>query len=170
MKSRRCFVSTLTVSAAMLFGAAALGADLPKEGTFSTTYSTFGTVKATPVGKQVELFAFDENGLSVGKGLLDHLTWHCWGLFEIVNGVAQAPALYCVATDPAGDQLAGTGAAEKHPQDAKSFGGSVTWTAGTGKYAGISGAFKFVCHPDFRAAAEGTYLLYCTQEGSYKLP
>ena len=38
-------------------------------------------------------------------------------------------------------------------------------------YAGISGNQKQECHlPDFRPAAEGTYLQYCTLQGSYKLP
>ena len=35
-------LSAFTLSAAMAFGAAAMAADLPKEGTYSGTYSAFG--------------------------------------------------------------------------------------------------------------------------------
>jgi hypothetical protein len=114
--------------------------------------------------------AWDENGLSVGNGLLDHMTWHCWGLFNILSGVAQTTSGYCVATDPNGDHLASTVAGDKYPKDGKSFTVSLTLITGTGKYAGISGKFRAECHhPTFRPAAEGTYLAYCSDQGSYKL-
>jgi hypothetical protein len=65
------------LSAAMFLGSAAMAADLPKEGTFSFTYFGAGSFKATPVGKERVLLAWDENALSVGNGLFDHMTWHC---------------------------------------------------------------------------------------------
>ena len=79
---------------------------------------------------------------------------------------------YCAATDPTGDQLvADVASDEKYPADAKSFGGKLTFTTGTGKYAGISGGGTFTCHGrEFRTAAEGTYANYCTNSGSYKIP
>jgi hypothetical protein len=45
-------------------------------------------------------------------------------------------------------------------------------TTGTGKYAGISGGGTFVNRgPEFRTAAEGTYVAYGTlQDGNYELP
>jgi hypothetical protein len=44
-------------------------------------------------------------------------------------------------------------------------------STGTGKYAGISGGFSYVIHGnEFRSAAEGTYVNYGTNQGSYKLP
>jgi hypothetical protein len=46
-----------------------MAADLPKEGTFSGTYSAVGTTKAIPIGKERILLTFDENGLSEGEGL-----------------------------------------------------------------------------------------------------
>jgi len=171
MQPRTTILSAVTFSAAMFFGTAAMATDLPKEGTYNVTYSSFGTLKSTPVGKQVALFAWDENGLSVGNGLLDHLTWHCWGLFNVMNGINQTTSGYCVATDPNGDQLAASVAGDKWPQGTKSFTALQTWITGTGKYAGISGNNKLECHPgDFRPAAEGTYHLYCTFQGGYKLP
>jgi len=164
-------LSAVTLSAAMLFATAATAADLPKEGTFSGTYSAFGTFKATPIGKERLLVAFDENGLQLSNGLFDHTTAHCWGLSDFTNGVGQNHG-YCVYTDPAGDQFVGNfGPDEKHTPDQKSWNGSITFATGTGKYAGISGDGKYVVHGnEFRPAAEGTYAIYVTFQGSYKLP
>ena len=50
MQPRTCILSAFTLSTAMFFGVAAMAADLPKEGTYSGTYSSVGTVKATAVG------------------------------------------------------------------------------------------------------------------------
>jgi hypothetical protein len=153
------------------FGIAAMAADLPKEGTFSGTASNFGTVKATPIGKERLLVMFDENGSVVSNGLLDHTTVHCWGLGDFTNGTGQVHG-YCVSMDPAGDQIVTNIASDgKFAADAKSFNGTATFTTGTGKYAGISGGYRIVLHgPEFRTAAEGTYVQYGKMEGSYKLP
>ena len=173
MQSLTRLLSTLpsTLSVALAFSTAAIAGDLPKEGTYSTTYSTYGTFKAAQVGKDVVLLGWDESGLSIGKGILDHVTWHCWGLFNTLNGTSQTTGGYCVVTDPNGDQLASTIVGDKWPKEGKSFTGTATWLSGTGKYAGISGNYKYECHhPDFRTAAEGTYVQYCIMQGSYKLP
>jgi hypothetical protein len=53
-------LSAVTLSTAMFFGTAAMATDLPKEGTYNVTYSSFGTFKSTPIGKQVTLFAWDK--------------------------------------------------------------------------------------------------------------
>jgi hypothetical protein len=116
MQRRTTIFSAATLGTAMFCGTAAMATDLPKDGTYSVTYSSFGTLKSTPVGKQVALFAWDENGLSVGKGLLDHLKWHCWGLFNVTNGINQTTSGYCVATDPKGDQLAASVVGDKWPR------------------------------------------------------
>ena len=103
MRYRTCLLSVLPLmlGVALMFNTAAIAGDLPKEGTYSATYSTYGTVKAAAqVGKEVLLVGWDESGLSVGKGILDHVTWHCWGLFNIINGTAQTTGGYCVVTDP----------------------------------------------------------------------
>jgi hypothetical protein len=54
--------------------AASMAADLPKEGTFNSTYSAFGTIKVTTIGKERVMFVFDENGLTRSDGFLDHTT------------------------------------------------------------------------------------------------
>ena len=99
------------------------------------------------------------------------MTWHCFGLIDILSGMEQFHA-YCVGLDPNGDQLVNDIASDgKFPADAKSFAGKVTITTGSGKYAGISGGGTFTCHnPEFKSAVEGTYVSYCVNSGSYKLP
>src|SRR5215510_8492506 len=101
MQPCTCMLKAAALIAAMFLGSSAMAADLPKEGTFTYTYSAAGTAKATPDVKERVLVAWEENGLSVGDGLIDPLTWHCWGLEDIAKGMAQANG-YCVRTDPAG--------------------------------------------------------------------
>jgi hypothetical protein len=154
----------------MIVGAAAMAADLPKEGTSSVTYSAVGTGKVNQIGKDRFITAFDENGLTVGTGLLDHMTWHCFGLFDVMSGAAQYQG-YCVATDPAGDQIVSNNVSDgKYPVDAKSSNGISTFTTGTGEFAGISGGGTFTCRGSEFRSAEGTFAGYCTDQVSYKLP
>jgi hypothetical protein len=171
MLLRKSVRSAFALGAAMLLGTAAMAADLPKEGTFSGSYYAFGTFKATQVGKELLLEVFDDNGPSLGNGLLDHTTWHCWGTANFVNGVG-APHGSCVATDPKGDQISFDFEQEKWSSlDAKNVPGSGKITGGTGKFSGISGGQSFVVHVnEFRTAVEGTYAAYATFQGSYKLP
>jgi len=171
VQPRICMLSAFTLTAALSFGSAVTAADVPKEGTFTATYASAGTYKATSIGKDRVLAAFDENGLTVGNGLLDHMTWHSFGLFDVMNGMAEFQG-YGVGTDPAGDQIVTTFATDgRYPADTKTVSGKVTFTNGTGKYAGITGGYSFVNHgTDFRTAAEGTYVQYAAFQGSYKLP
>ena len=99
------------------------------------------------------------------------MTWHCWGMNDFANGAGQGHGS-CVGIDPGGDQIALDFAdSEKHAPDQKSWNGAAKYTAGTGKYAGISGGFTFVVRGnEFRSATEGTYFGYATSQGSYKLP
>jgi hypothetical protein len=75
----------------------------------------------------------------------------------------------CVATDPGGDQIFMDTIGDPNPVDAKAISGKSTFVDGTGKYAGISGSFMYVLHgPEFKLAAEQTYVQYGIGEGSYK--
>ena len=74
MQSHTCKLSAFTLSTAMAFGAASMAADLPKEGTFNSTYSAFGTIKVTTIGKERVMFVFDENGMTRSDEFLDHTT------------------------------------------------------------------------------------------------
>jgi hypothetical protein len=100
MQPRTCMLSAFTLSTAMALGAPAIAADLPKEGTYSGTFSGWGTFKGTQIGL---LTVFDQNALVLTSGLLDHTTWHCYGLGDFTNGMGLDHG-YCAATDPAGDQ------------------------------------------------------------------
>ena len=134
------------------------------------SFYNIGTVKVTRVGKELTLFAFDENDFSLGNGLLDHMTWHCWGTASFVNGVG-APRGSCVGMDPAGDQISFDFEHEKWSSlDQKIVHGSAKFTVGTGKFAGISGGFTYVGHNDLRTAVEGTYAFHADFQGGYKLP
>lgn len=107
MQPRAWLLSAFTLSAAMAFGAAAMAGDLPKEGTYKADYTAFGAAKPTAIGKERVLVTFDENGLWLSKGFAENVTWHCFGLIDILKGMEQFHG-YCVGTDPNGDQLVWT--------------------------------------------------------------
>jgi hypothetical protein len=144
---------------------------LPKEGTFNGTYSAYGTSKATTVGKERLLLVFDENGVTLGSGFTNHMTWHCFGLADFTNNAGQGHG-YCLITDPAGDQVVTNfGPDEKHRTDQDSWNGSATFTTGTGKYAGISGGLTYTVQGNaLKSTTPGTYYDFATFQGSYKLP
>jgi hypothetical protein len=74
MKTRKSTLSLLTLSSAVLLGTIAVAADLPKEGTFTTTYNGVGTYKTATMGKETVISSWEEIGMTAGNGLLDHLT------------------------------------------------------------------------------------------------
>jgi hypothetical protein len=142
-----------------------------KEGTFSGGYYSYGTAKATSVGEERLLVTWDENGLQLTDGFVDHTTLHCWGVEDYTNGSGQGHG-YCVGVDPSGDQFSfNVGPDEKHTPGQKSWKGSSIFTTGTGKYRGIIGGSDYVVHSnEFRPMADGTYVNYVTFQGHYKLP
>lgn len=135
MQSRTCLLTVFTLSTAMAFGAAAMAADLPKEGTFSGTGTGHGTYKAIVIGKERMLLVVNDYAATVSNGFGDHITWNCFGLGDYTKGMGHNHG-YCVGTDPSGDQLVMDWVDEDHTPDQKSFNGSFTWTTGTGKFAG----------------------------------
>jgi hypothetical protein len=159
----------ITIGVALGLAANAMAADLPKEGTFSGTYTAIGTHKTTKIGDRA-LDVFDETGVQVSNGFADHMTFHCWGTSEVTNGEAVNQG-YCVATDPTGDLIEGKFAGDKHRLGDKAVKGSFSFVAGTGRFTGISGTCANVGHgAEFRPLAEGTYVSYVTFECNYKLP
>jgi hypothetical protein len=171
MRARTCMLITGILMLGTAFGTAGLAADpqqpLPKEGTWKGQYTSYGASKAVEVGKERVLVTFDEHGTSLGEGILNEVTWHCWGLDDYTNGVGQGRG-YCVGTEPGGDQVAIDFSTEKHPMD-KPAKGSFKLTTGTGKLAGISGTMTFAFDM-VRPAEGGTYFAHNTNEGNYKLP
>jgi hypothetical protein len=169
MQTHTRLLSAFTLTAAMAFGAAAVAADLPKEGTYTGTYTSIGTIKTTSIGKERLLLVADEHGVTLSSGFLDQMTWHCWGLADFPNGMDAAVHGSCVGIDAAGDQISGDFLQEKHKIDARDVRSSFTFTAGTGKFGGLSGGFTYVGNL-LRTADEGTYGYYQHFQGSYKLP
>jgi hypothetical protein len=167
MQARTTLLSAAALGFALLVGPAR-AADLPKEGTFTATYSSAGTSKATALGEERWFSSWDEYGLSVGSGLFDHMTWHCGGVGEGMKTIGTVRG-YCVGTDPTGDQIASEDVSDGKIDLSKPYTVTSTFTAGTGKYAGISGEGTNDCHsPEFKAP-EGRYVQYCSIKGSYKL-
>jgi len=149
---------------------AAVASDLPKEGKVSATYSSAGTWRQITAGKNLGAWIFDETGFSNGEPntLLDHMTWHCIGVASVINGEVKGKG-DCVGTDPSGDQLFLDFIGDPNPVDAKAISGKGTFVDGTGKYAGISGGDVYVLHgPEYKVAAEQTYVSYGNLEGNYK--
>ena len=141
-----------------------------QEGVLSGTFAAFGTVKATAAGKERLVLAIDENGLSVTNGVLNDVTWHCSGLADYTNGLAQSQG-FCAGNDPVGDQVVFNWESEKHAPEQKVVRGTFTWTGGTGKYAGIRGSGTYVDYSgEFRPLTEGEIVSYLTFEGNYKTP
>jgi hypothetical protein len=154
-----------------LSGSPPASAQTMKEGTTSGTYYGHGTAKVTPVGKERLLITFEDNGPSVGQGIIDHLTNRCWGMGDFINGMGKSHG-YCLAIDPAGDQIGVDWSEnENHALDAKEVAGSFKYTTGTGKFAGITGSGAYTDSGNtFKPLTEGTCEVHSTSQGSYKLP
>ena len=144
-------------------------AELPKEGAFSDTYTSFGSYKILQVGDR-SFTIFDEPGGQVTNGFAVSLMLHCWMTEEGINGVTFNHG-YCVGIDPAGDQLALTFSDEKHTAKETSRKGTATYVLGTGKFAGVSGTVSYTNYArKFKPLTEGTYVGSVTLEGNCKLP
>jgi hypothetical protein len=157
-------------AAVIVLTTAAVASDLPKEGKISGgTYSAVGTYRPITAGKNLAASIFDETGIGTGPRPVDHVTWRCIGVFTAIDGQAQAKG-NCVGTDPSGDQMFTQFAGDRYPADAKSFTGKASYLGGTGKYDGMSGGFTYTLYgPQFKVAAELSYVQYGTVEGDYKL-
>jgi hypothetical protein len=170
MKTKAVCITLFVLALVLFLGTSTEAQQLPKEGTFNAVYSGVGTVKASAVGKEQVLFAWEENGASTGKGIVDHTTWHCWGVAGFTKGVGNHFG-YCVVTDPSGDQIVGEVSTKNVALDAKSIEATGKFTSGTGKFAGITGGWTYLQHgPEFRPPSEGAYISHGPFEGSYKLP
>jgi hypothetical protein len=167
---RTLALSTLVMVCALSASPPVL-AQMMKEGTTNGTYYAYGTFKGTPVGKERLLITFEDNGLSVGQGITDHMTWHCWGTGDFINGIGKNHG-YCLGIDTARDQVAlDWSDTEKHTLDAKEVAGSYTYTTGTGKFAGITGTGTTVDRGNaFKPLTEGSYLVESSYQVGYKLP
>ncbi len=170
---RLCILPLVSLGAVVLCVGPAMAREVPKEGAFDVTNSTFGTFKGNPVGQGLFLAQWDETGPSVGTGLLDQFVWRCFGVQETINGVSENPRAYCIGTDTDGDQIGYVMHGEKHPWDATVFGGTGAALAGTGKYVGIASRLRRLAVRHGRsgqAPHEGRRLAEVIAAGRPKLP
>ena len=130
MQPRTCLFPAFTLSVAMVFGAAALAADLPKEGTFNDVFR-FWHVQATLVGKDRVVAVWDANAITVGKGIWDHVSWHGSGHYNITSGISHVRG-YFVVQHPHGDNIVVDLPEVTHPAG-KAFNGTLLLTSGTGR-------------------------------------
>ena len=92
MKPYKRTIAASAFLASLALGTAAIAADLPKEGAFKGTFSSYGTYKTTKVG-DVALTVFDETGPQLTDGFADHMALHCWGIGEAANGTGRTMAI-----------------------------------------------------------------------------
>ena len=69
------------------------------------------------------------------------MTFHCFGTGERLNQMRRGNGR-CIMTDIDGDQIALDGGTDWYPNGAKDYPANATFTAGTGKYEGITGGIK----------------------------
>jgi hypothetical protein len=168
MQSHTCILSVLTLSTSMGFGAATMAADLPKEGSFTATYVGRISFQSWTTVKDQTFGIFDNRATSVGNGLFDHVAWRCMGTEMVQSGTGPLHA-FCVASDPAGDQIVVEIPTVEFPVG-KSGRFSGKFIGGTGKYSGITGGYTCTDQStDYRTETEGSTVLAGTCQGSYKL-
>jgi hypothetical protein len=167
--SRICAMCLMfTLGATGCFPAAA--ADLPKQGDFKANFYGHGTYKGFSVGKTRYESSWEEDGFYLGEGLLNHMSAHCLGMTGKTDQTRHGRS-FCAATDIDGDQIMEDVLPEPYQNGAKEIRGVVTFTGGTGKYAGITGEIKFVSYQGlFRSFADNAFEAYAAGEGHYQLP
>ena len=140
-------------------------AQVAKSGTASVHSGWFSAGETKKVGEKRAYWVGEFWGVSfndAGKGFMHQMAWNCPGLSDIIDGMIQTKG-NCTLTDLDGDKLYGswTGKGAVGGE----FAGNVDMTGGTGKYAGIQGAWQFRC---WGVGPDGQ--LYCHQQAHYKLP
>lgn len=153
----------------VVFGSDAL-AQMPKEGTESTTTSYYVTSKTISLGEGRAHITYEAIGVTIsdtGEGLFHGATVRALGGLTIEKGVYNDDKAYGVYNLPNGDKVFFTTAV------AGKFGdigkGTVTLIGGTGKCAGIQGSYE-VTRNSLRPAIEGIGQSYIKAKIRYKLP
>jgi hypothetical protein len=158
---RMAVASLFIVAPIWTLAAMAHAQDLPKEGTYSTTWSFSGPYKVLSLGE--DKYSWMSNFTLVvwnnaGEGVFHDMSGDCVGL-----GVGDKGNGYCALVDGDGDKVFW---AFTDLGDGK---GKAVFEGGTGKYQGLEGGedYEFVYTPD---APEGTFHGHGGSNGSYKLP
>jgi hypothetical protein len=145
-------------------------AQVPKEGSTSSTLAYSGTFKALPMGQERVQITYELMGVMIGDTVEDfnhNSSQRCLGACHVVKGEFKDGSGFCVQTRPDGDQIFGT-----YKEVGKLGGmykGTFTIVGGTGKLVGIQGSTEY-SGTMVRPAAEGTFQGYERGKGQYKLP
>ena len=144
------------------FGTPVRAGDLPKEGTYSTTWTFSGPYTLVEIGEEKWSYvaAFTEVVWNnAGEGVLHNMSANCNGL-GAASGEGNG---YCNYVDADGDKIYTAW------EDLTEGKGKATILGGTGKYAGIQGSeeYEYVYTPD---SPEGTFHGHGGSKGSYTLP
>ena len=158
---KTALASALSLVLFAAFGASALAGELPKQGTYSLTWTFSGPYTLLEVGE--DEWAWISNFTLViwnnaGEGIYHDMTGDC---IEI-GGPERQTSGYCTYTDADGDKIF-----EAYTEEEEGKGHD-TLTGGTGKYAGLQGGgkYEYAFTPD---TPEGTFHGYGHTEGSYTL-
>lgn len=165
MQSRTCKLTAFTLSTGMAFGAAAMAADLPKEGTIKlhSTFKSEGQV--VDVGEKHAMGSGNVWGVTyndAGSGPLHAGVWFCTYAFQNVSSPPQNGGA-CAFGDAGGADkifIVWSGTIIENVDQ-----GTGTIIGGIGKYAGIQGKMAYHCAPIDPAHG----LEACTQQFDYQL-
>ena len=80
--------------------------------------------------------AFDENGLQLTDGFLDHTTWHCWVLEDYMNGSGSRPWLLRRSRPGRRSGRRKYRSRRETRAEPKELKGSATFTTGPENFAG----------------------------------
>jgi len=160
---RTVLASALSLVLFAAFGAAAVAGELPKQGTFSVTFTESGTCTTIEVGGGDLAYSCDATGITTnpaGGGFLHNVSYHCVAL-ETPGGANG----YCLFTDLDGDTMFEHWWSTPEMEEG-AF--AAAFTGGTGKYEGIDVPYEgdFIYLSD----AGGSYQIVGHKFGSYKLP
>ena len=160
---RTVLASALSLALFAAFGAAAVAGELPKQGTFSVTFTESGTCTTIEVGGGDLAYGCEATGITTnpaGGGFLHNMSYHCVAL-ETPGGANG----YCLFTDVDGDTMFEHWWATPEMEEG-AF--AAAFTGGTGKYEGIDVPYEgdFIYLSD----AGGAYQIVGHKFGSYKLP
>jgi hypothetical protein len=143
MQSRKSILSAFTLGTAMAFGAAAMGADLPKSGTIKTHIGIKSNSVVVPVGEKHVLIAGTVGAViynEPGDGPLHGDAWNCVSATDFDNGAGRGQG-YCVTGDASGlDRIFVTFSGATTDTG---YAGTGIITGGTGRYSGIQGKLAY---------------------------
>lgn len=156
----------MTLSAASIFGAPAIAAELPESGTIKIHSNLKGNTQAVQVAEKHFMGSGNGSGVSyndAGSGPLHMGAWMCTYTFDDVNGSFNDGG-WCAFGDAGGaDKIfivwSGKGTDNAGEQ------GTGTIIGGIGKYSGISGKMAYQC----KWVDQSQVINTCTQQFDYQL-